>query len=113
MIVFEGNSTKFSCVAQGDPQPTVFWKMEGPDSRPMFPNVNYQGRFFVSKSGELEIIDIRKDDEGVYVCMALSPNGITEAKAQLTVIGRFDMLLLCASLLKPVWDHSRLCSKKN
>ena len=68
----------------------------------MFPNENYQGRFFVSKSGELEIIDIRKDDEGVYVCMALSSNGITEAKAQLTVVGRFDMLLLCASLLKLV-----------
>ena len=102
VIVFEGNSTKFSCVAQGDPQPTVFWQMKRPDSRPMFPNENYQGRFFVAKSGELEIIDIRKDDEGIYVCFAVSLNGITEAKAQLTVIGRFDMLLLCASLLKLV-----------
>ena len=90
MIVFEGNSTEFSCVAQGDPQPTVFWQLKRPGSRPLFPNENYQGRFFVSKSGELQIIDIRKDDEGVYICMALSPSGLTEAKAQLTVIGGFD-----------------------
>ena len=89
-IANEGGSAKFTCVAIGEPQPTVFWEREGKSTPPMFPNQNYQGRFFVSRSGELQITDVQRDDEGVYTCMALSQSGNTKAKAQLTVIGKDD-----------------------
>lgn len=54
----------------------------------MFPNQNYHNRFYVTRSGNLEISDVKEEDEGVYICMALSQSGNIQAEAQLTVIGK-------------------------
>ena len=54
----------------------------------MFPNQNYHGRFYVTRSGNLEISDVKEEDEGVYICLALSQSGNIQAEAQLTVIGK-------------------------
>lgn len=88
VIANEGSSAKFICSAVGEPPPTVFWQREGQAASPMFPNQNYQGRFFVTRFGELEISNIQQGDEGDYTCMALSQSGNIQAKAKLTVIGK-------------------------
>ena len=50
----------------------------------MFPGQPH-GRFSVSADGELRIRDVRKDDEGVYVCSALSVAGSSIAKADVSI----------------------------
>jgi hypothetical protein len=56
----------------------------------MFPRQNY-GRFFVKSTGELRISDVKKEDEGEYVCSALSSAGLgASARAMLTVVGKSD-----------------------
>ena len=96
MIANEGSSASFTCIADGEPQPTVFWEREGKASSTMLPNVFYYGRrFFVSRLGEsLQISKVEKEDEGVYTCMALSQTGNSQAKAKLTVIGK-DFIVPC------------------
>ena len=86
----EGSSASFTCIADGDPQPTVFWERDGVASSTMLPNLYYNGgRFFVTRLGEsLQISKVEKQDEGVYTCLALSNIGNSFAKAKLTVIGR-------------------------
>ena len=49
----------------------------------MFPGQPH-GRFSVSADGELRIRDVRKEDEGVYVCSALSVAGSSIAKAEVS-----------------------------
>lgn len=90
MIANEGSSAAFTCIADGEPQPTVFWEREGKASSPMLPNMYYNGgRFFVTRLGEsLQISKVEKEDEGVYTCLALSQIGNSHAKANLTVIGK-------------------------
>ena len=90
MIANEGSSASFTCSADGEPQPTVFWEREGKASSTMLPNTYYYGRrFFVTRLGEsLQIAKVEKGDEGVYTCLALSQIGNSHAKAKLTVIGK-------------------------
>jgi len=87
LIANEGTTAKFSCIAVGEPQPNTFWIREGKGT-PMFPQAKYDGRYFVTKSGELEISNVQRGDEGIYSCTALSQSGNIQAKAQLTVIGK-------------------------
>ena len=90
MIANEGRSASFTCIANGEPQPTVFWEREGKASPTMFSNNYYNGgRIFVTRLGEsLQISKVEKEDEGVYTCVALSPIGNSHAKGKLTVIGK-------------------------
>ena len=87
-VVKEGSFTKFQCVAAGQPRPTVFWTKQGRET-PFFPN-QANDRHFVSLAGELDISNVKKEDEGVYTCQALSPVGLgsSSAAARLTVIGK-------------------------
>ena len=50
----------------------------------MFPGQPH-GRFSVLANGELRIRDVRREDEGVYVCSALSVAGSSIAKAELRI----------------------------
>ena len=97
MIANEGSSASFMCIADGEPQPTVFWEREGKASSSMFSNnYYYGGRFFVTRLGEsLQIAKVEKEDEGVYTCLALSPIGNSHAKGKLTVIGKDFLLSYC------------------
>ena len=56
---------------------------------PLFPNNFYfGGRLYITRSGNLEISDVKKADEGDYLCQAFNSNGNKkDAKAHLTVIG--------------------------
>ncbi|EDO35240.1 predicted protein, partial [Nematostella vectensis] len=85
VVIVEGNTALFTCKATGSPLPTVFWEKKS-KGQPMFPMQDY-GRFFVSSNGELRISSVKKEDEGEYVCSALSPAGLgaSSARAMLTV----------------------------
>ena len=87
LIVNEGQNAKFTCTADGEPQPTVFWQREGQVTM-FFPEQRHYGRFYVTKFGDLKISNVRAEDEGGYTCAALSGSGSIQVKAQLTVIGR-------------------------
>lgn len=57
----------------------------------MFPAQKY-GRFLVGSSGRLTITGVKKEDEGVYVCSALSTAGLgpSSANAMLKVVGKWN-----------------------
>lgn len=54
----------------------------------MFPGQTHgKGRFFVTAEGEMRISGVMEEDEGYYVCSALSVAGSSVAKAYLEVTG--------------------------
>jgi len=74
---------EFHCTATGSPTPTIFWTREG-DQNLMFPGTSH-GIFHVSQDGVLSINGVREEDQGYYVCSALSAAGSLSAKAYLEV----------------------------
>ena len=89
LIINEGRKAAFKCFAEGKPAPTVFWQRKGSSSH-MFANHYYRdSRFYVTRSGNLEISVVKKEDEGAYTCMALNLAGMASVEAHLTVIGEF------------------------
>uniref|UniRef100_T1JDC0 Roundabout n=1 Tax=Strigamia maritima TaxID=126957 RepID=T1JDC0_STRMM len=79
----------FECVTTGNPPPSVFWTKEG-NQVLMFPGQPH-GRFSVTAEGELKISGVRREDEGYYVCSALSVAGSSMAKAYLEVTAMADV----------------------
>lgn len=69
----------FACMATGNPRPNIYWTREGHQANLMFPNNTY-GRIRVDHLGGFSIADVNKDDEGFYVCSALS------------AIGKYDLI---------------------
>ncbi|XP_022651593.1 protein sax-3-like isoform X2 [Varroa destructor] len=74
------------CVAFGSPSPSIFWSREdsSEQERLMFPNNTY-GRITVDIEGTLTVTDVTKEDEGFYVCSALSALGSITARAHLEI----------------------------
>lgn len=64
----------FQCMASGSPKPNIYWTKEGNQANLMFPNNTY-GRIHIDHSGVLSIAGVKKEDEGFYVCSALSAIG--------------------------------------
>ncbi|XP_017779300.1 PREDICTED: protein sax-3-like, partial [Nicrophorus vespilloides] len=58
----------FHCEATGNPEPIISWYKEG------IP-VQASEKVNLTKSGHLEIIKLRKDDSGIYTCVASSRSG--------------------------------------
>nr|XP_040233085.2 protein sax-3-like isoform X2 [Anopheles coluzzii] len=78
----------FKCTASGNPQPSVFWTKEGSQTL-MFPNNTYDN-MQVSVQGTLQIRGVQKDDDGYYICSALSVAGSTVSRAYLQVLTSED-----------------------
>ncbi|XP_050067713.1 protein sax-3-like [Anopheles maculipalpis] len=78
----------FKCTASGNPQPSVFWTKEGSQTL-MFPNNTYDN-MQVSVQGTLQIRGVQKDDDGYYICSALSVAGSTTSRAYLQVLTSQD-----------------------
>uniref|UniRef100_A0A182M4J1 Roundabout n=1 Tax=Anopheles culicifacies TaxID=139723 RepID=A0A182M4J1_9DIPT len=78
----------FKCTASGNPQPSVFWTKEGSQTL-MFPNNTYDN-MQVSVQGTLQIRGVQKDDDGYYICSALSVAGSTASRAYLQVLSSED-----------------------
>ncbi|XP_076310348.1 roundabout homolog 1-like isoform X3 [Tachypleus tridentatus] len=80
---------QFECVATGNPPPSIFWTKEG-NQVLMFPDNNY-GRFSVTQEGTLVISGVTKDDQGFYICSALSILRSAMTKAYLEVTAVADL----------------------
>ncbi|XP_058465055.1 roundabout homolog 2-like isoform X1 [Malaya genurostris] len=78
----------FKCTASGNPPPSVFWSKEGSQTL-MFPNNTY-GNIHISNQGSLQVRGAQKDDDGYFVCSALSVAGSTTSRAYLQVTSSFD-----------------------
>nr|XP_056716009.1 roundabout homolog 3 isoform X9 [Euleptes europaea] len=85
-IVAQGRTVTFQCETKGNPPPAVFWQKEGSQIL-LFPSQPPQamGRFSVSPSGEMTIMDVQTSDSGYYMCQAISVAGSILAKALLEV----------------------------
>ncbi|XP_077361947.1 roundabout homolog 3 isoform X2 [Festucalex cinctus] len=85
-ITAPGRTVTFLCGTKGNPPPAVFWQKEGSQIL-LFPiqEQSQQGRFSVSLSGELTIVDVRVEDSGYYICQAISVAGSILTKALLEV----------------------------
>ncbi|XP_078572837.1 uncharacterized protein LOC144859782 [Branchiostoma floridae x Branchiostoma japonicum] len=73
----------FKCQATGNPPPAIFWYKEGSQNL-HFPGKT-AGRLRVTNSGELVIRRVNKEDQGWYVCKALSISGSVTGKTYLKV----------------------------
>ncbi|XP_053688228.1 roundabout homolog 2-like [Sabethes cyaneus] len=88
-VVPNGVAT-FRCAATGSPQPSVFWTKEGSQTL-MFPNNTY-GSIQISGQGSLQIRGVQREDDGYYVCSALSVAGSTTSRVYLQVASSLDSI---------------------
>ena len=85
-----GGTAIINCVANGAPVPEVYWKK----LNTTLDVVTFDPRFTKTSTGSLEIRDIKKSDEGIYVCVAKNKLGSDEAAGELKVNGKcFDFEL--------------------
>lgn len=87
--VTAGNVAKFEVSVRGNPQPVFFWSKEGTQVL-MFPGNTY-GKFAVSNEGTLSIANAEKEDEGFYICSAVSKVGSTISRVHLSVMVLSDV----------------------
>lgn len=86
--VEEGGSVSFTCRAQGNPTPTLFWSKEG-EQNLWFPGTaSVDGRKKVSTEGDLTIDGVQANDQAYYVCSALNAAGSNVARTYLKVKSR-------------------------
>ncbi|XP_008330699.1 roundabout homolog 3 isoform X5 [Cynoglossus semilaevis] len=85
-ITAPGRTVTFLCSTKGNPPPAVFWQKEGSQML-LFPTQepSQSGRFSVSLSGELTIVDVQVKDSGYYICQAINVAGSILTKALLEV----------------------------
>ncbi|XP_065087850.1 roundabout homolog 1-like [Ochlerotatus camptorhynchus] len=88
-VVPNGLAT-FRCGASGSPSPSVFWTKEGSQTL-MFPNNTY-GSLQISGQGSLQIRGVQREDEGYYVCSALSVAGSVTSRVYLQVTSSLDSI---------------------
>ena len=72
------------CLVTGNPQPVYFWSKEGTQVL-MFPGNTY-GKFSVSNDGTLSVYNVDKDDQGYYICSAVSKVGSAITRTFLSVV---------------------------
>ncbi|XP_059610562.1 papilin isoform X1 [Phlebotomus argentipes] len=64
VVAEEGGYAVLHCFATGYPPPTVSWKYGG-----IVLNTN-QGRYLLTSTGDLQIVQLHRTDSGTYVCVA-------------------------------------------
>ncbi|XP_022095889.1 roundabout homolog 2-like [Acanthaster planci] len=84
--VSAGHMVSFECKVTGSPPPTILWQKDGLQKL-LYSGQSYDsGRLTVSEEGELRIYEVTTEDEGFYVCSAVSISGTAEVSAYLTVL---------------------------
>nr|XP_002734140.1 PREDICTED: uncharacterized protein CG3556-like [Saccoglossus kowalevskii] len=83
-VVALNQTATFECAVTGNLAPIKFWQKYGKQGL-LFPD-QVEGRLAVTAEGELQISHVRREDEGDYICTAMSSSLTLTAKAHLTVI---------------------------
>ena len=79
-----GEYVRFQCSFYGIPQPDIHWfYVSGPGSTVQIT----QGALYFISAGNLQITQIKKRDEGKYICRAVNIAGRRESSAYLNVKG--------------------------
>ena len=79
-----GETVRFNCSFSGIPRPHIRWFFHSGVSTVQ---LTQTGDHYVITNGLLEILQIRKEREGKYICQAVNIAGQTQAEAYLTVKG--------------------------
>lgn len=83
-------SVTFECSFDGIPHPDVKWFYSSGGSHvPLMQTVRH-----IITSGNLEIRQIVKEDEGTYICQAVNIAGIVQASAYLRVKGNLTCMFI-------------------
>ncbi|XP_075586883.1 roundabout homolog 2 isoform X2 [Dermatophagoides farinae] len=77
------------CMANGNPEPLYFWHKESAHLL-MFPGHQY-GKYNVSNDGRLTITNLARQDQGYYLCSAISTVGSTMSRTYLKILDRNDV----------------------
>ncbi|XP_063632810.1 peroxidasin [Cydia splendana] len=75
----EGDKVEFTCSARGSPKPVISWFM---NTMALPTSDNY---VFTNENEKFTILEVTKDDAGIYHCRAENSEGITEISAVLNV----------------------------
>lgn len=85
--VFNG-SVQMPCSTSGKPKPTIVWKIRA-KGQTLFQNINLsEERFELLPNGTLSILQVREEDEGLYMCHIFNDVGEDGQSAQLTVYSK-------------------------
>jgi len=76
--VVQGENVQLSCRASGVPTPTTTWYRKDGGPMPFQYNVD---------KGDLHILNISKEEEGTFVCLATNVLGSKTTEATVTVNG--------------------------
>ncbi|KAF7490967.1 Protein sax-3 [Sarcoptes scabiei] len=87
--ILDGETARMECKAIGNPEPICFWFKESAHIL-MFPGQSY-GKMNVSENGLLSIANVGKEDEGNYICAAISNVGSIITRAFLKVSSKEDL----------------------
>ncbi|XP_045905935.1 hemicentin-1 [Micropterus dolomieu] len=79
VAVVENSQAQLVCVAEGVPQPTLSWEMDGN------PLIESTGEYTILPSGELVIDMAQPDDAGRYTCVATNAVGQDSRTVSLSV----------------------------
>lgn len=90
-----GSSIAFSCEVKGWPVPAIEWRVQSESAHVALPSDN--ARISVQSRGGpsdyemtswLQMVDLKREDSGIYICHATNSEGSASARAYLT-IGNF------------------------
>ena len=108
----EGGNVSLTCIAKGYPEPQITWyKVE-----------DNQEETFVGSGQQLSITDIRREDAGVYKCMAFNGVGMNDTREieidveyfpvilsrKIIKINKMDVKIECTVEWNPVEEYSWL-----
>lgn len=97
-----GEFVRFQCSFYGIPQPDVHWFYVSGGSTVQ---LTQTARYFIS-AGNLQITQLKKRDEGKYICRAVSIAGRTESSAYLNVKGTTLVEVCIHELGSPLYVSS-------
>ena len=78
-----GSTATFTCVAEGDPDPTFQWSF---GESTLADNDKYDITATTSTLSTLTVLDISLSDDGIYTCTATNVHGNDSASANLQVL---------------------------
>ena len=74
---------RLQCNSSGDPTPTIIWIKDGKQ-------LETEGQVFINPiSGQLEVLDVKQEDAGQYMCRAINELGATSYSISLKVRGTY------------------------
>lgn len=85
----ENSVAKLECKVTGNPEPIYFWFKEGSHLL-MLPGQTY-GKYNVTNNGILIISNVAKEDQGFYICSAVSTVGSIMARSYVKVRSKVEL----------------------